>query len=327
MKLIVPDYYNDFCCIADRCKHSCCIGWEIDIDNETLERYRNIGGDFGVRLQDGIETDICGAHFRLGAQERCPFLNREGLCDIILTLGEAYLSQICTDHPRFCSFYSDRTEIGLGLCCEEATRIILFKETETKFSVLDDDGEEEIPTEEEKAFFAQRERLFTLAQDRRKTISERMNDLQREIGLVFPNRSFAEWVDIFLSLECMDDAWKTLLLESRKKSVYDVSSDIPEIIWGQLLVYFLYRHVSDPERDIGGSVLFAILGVYMIRNLFSYLCCREKANKKEELIEICRLYSSEIEYSEENTEQLILFLEKSSQKNERKDDFRYERND
>ena len=132
-----------------------------------------------------------------------------------------------------------------------------------------------------------------------------MNDLQREIGLVFPNRSFAEWVDIFLSLECMDDAWKTLLLESRKKSVYDVSSDIPETIWGQLLVYFLYRHVSDPEKDMRAPVLFAVLCVYMIQNLFAYL----GACGKEELIELCRAYSSEIEYSEENTERLLLLLD------------------
>jgi lysine-N-methylase len=32
MKLIAPDTYPEFCCIADRCRHSCCIGWEIDVD-------------------------------------------------------------------------------------------------------------------------------------------------------------------------------------------------------------------------------------------------------------------------------------------------------
>ena len=32
MQIIVPDYYKEFSCIADHCRHSCCIGWEIDID-------------------------------------------------------------------------------------------------------------------------------------------------------------------------------------------------------------------------------------------------------------------------------------------------------
>ena len=38
MKLFAPKYYTEFSCIADRCRHSCCIGWEIDIDADTAEK-------------------------------------------------------------------------------------------------------------------------------------------------------------------------------------------------------------------------------------------------------------------------------------------------
>ena len=31
MKLYAPKYYNEFKCIADKCTHSCCVGWEIDM--------------------------------------------------------------------------------------------------------------------------------------------------------------------------------------------------------------------------------------------------------------------------------------------------------
>ena len=41
MIAITPDYYNKFKCIANRCRHSCCIGWEIDIDDSTLQKYNN----------------------------------------------------------------------------------------------------------------------------------------------------------------------------------------------------------------------------------------------------------------------------------------------
>ena len=37
MLTVYPDYYSAFRCIAGACKHSCCIGWEIDIDEESLE--------------------------------------------------------------------------------------------------------------------------------------------------------------------------------------------------------------------------------------------------------------------------------------------------
>ena len=38
-KLYAPSYYKNFTCIADKCKHSCCVGWEIAIDKTTLNKY------------------------------------------------------------------------------------------------------------------------------------------------------------------------------------------------------------------------------------------------------------------------------------------------
>lgn len=40
-----PDYYPLFRCIADRCRHNCCIGWEIDVDGDSLAAYDQIGGE------------------------------------------------------------------------------------------------------------------------------------------------------------------------------------------------------------------------------------------------------------------------------------------
>ena len=79
MKIIVPEYYPQFRCRAGACRHSCCIGWEIDIDPETHERYRKETGALGVRLRANIETNEDTACFRLDESERCPFLNESGL--------------------------------------------------------------------------------------------------------------------------------------------------------------------------------------------------------------------------------------------------------
>ena len=300
MKLIAPDYYENFTCIAGKCKHSCCIGWEIDIDEDTLERYRAVKGVFGERLKAGIEVTEGGACFRLGEGERCPFLNENGLCDIILNLGEDHLSQICTDHPRFCSFFSDRTEIGLGLCCEEAGRLILSQREKMVLSVLQDDGEEEPLNWDENELFRIREQVFALAQDREKSISERLDELLLAFGIVI-RTTFAEWIDIFLGLEIMDNAWKKLLCEVRDFKGGD-GAEKWDVVWEQLLCYFLYRHVSDAEANIGQRVFFAVLGVCMIRRIFAYICERDGEEDFASLVELCRLYSSEIEYSEENTD-------------------------
>ena len=129
MLLMAPDYYPLFRCIAGACRHSCCKDWEIDVDEDTLSAYRTVDGEIGERLRQAIYEDDDGAHFCLTREERCPFLNAEGLCDLILALGEDSLCQICADPPRFRSFWSDRTEIGLGLCCEAAVRLVLTQET------------------------------------------------------------------------------------------------------------------------------------------------------------------------------------------------------
>ena len=140
-----PDYYPLFRCIADRCRHNCCIGWEIDVDGDSLAAYDQIGGEMGERLHKCIDRSGEMPHFLLGEQERCPFLNGKNLCDLILYGGEGMLCQICTDHPRYRSFFSERTEIGVGLCCEEAARLILTKPEKTTLVVT---GEGELDEEE-----------------------------------------------------------------------------------------------------------------------------------------------------------------------------------
>ena len=127
MKIFAPDYYRDFKCSAGDCKHSCCIGWEIDIDSETADYYKSITGEFGKRLAKNIDFTEDGGVFHLCENERCPFLNEKGLCDIILNLGEESISQVCDDHPRFRNFFESRTEIGLGLCCEAVAKLVLEK--------------------------------------------------------------------------------------------------------------------------------------------------------------------------------------------------------
>ena len=44
--MIVPAYYEEFQCVADACRHNCCIGWKIDIDEETAARYQKIPGNW-----------------------------------------------------------------------------------------------------------------------------------------------------------------------------------------------------------------------------------------------------------------------------------------
>ena len=74
-----PHYYQDFVCTADKCPDTCCAGWQIFIDEESLETYSRVKGDFGIRLLNSIDWSV-GAFEQY--EKRCSFLNEKNLCDI-----------------------------------------------------------------------------------------------------------------------------------------------------------------------------------------------------------------------------------------------------
>ena len=63
----VPKGYSTFRCLGSLCQDNCCIGWEIDIDPVTLDKYRQEKGEFSPALLGGIHIAETGeASFKLG---------------------------------------------------------------------------------------------------------------------------------------------------------------------------------------------------------------------------------------------------------------------
>ena len=299
--MVYPDYYPEFSCIAGACKHSCCIGWEIDVDEEALARFSKVEGELGQRLQENISMEDV-PHFKLKEGERCPFLNGDGLCDLILELGEETLCEICEKHPRFYNWFADHTEVGLGLCCEEAGRLILSR-TEPVHLTGD------LP-EEPDGMFLLREELFGIAQDRSKPISRRAEGLLAYVGAVLPGKSTAEWADFLLHLERLDEAW-TERLERLKEPVdldgFDTYMAARQTEYEQFLVYLLYRHLSEAVDpfDLAGRTAFAVWGYELLRKLGAAVWTDAGAFSFEEQVELARLFSSELEYSDENLDLIL----------------------
>ena len=292
MCVITPDYYPNFKCIADSCKHSCCIGWEIDIDNSSLERYNNLNCDFAHTLKSNIEFSDT-PHFKLDKDERCPFLNQQGLCDIITNLGEDMLCQICSDHPRFRNFYNEYEEIGLGLCCEAAANLILSKKDKTNLN---------LPIEAlQIPIINYRQNLFIVLQDDTFSIEERVDNILYMINAQLPDCT--DWYNVFNKLEKLDSVWDDYLLRIQNGIAPSVSDTSLDYAYEQLLVYLIFRHFLDGQYDgkFKERVLFAVLIYKIIRAM-------NTSNTLQELLEIARLYSSEIEYSDENTNQILSTL-------------------
>ena len=186
MKIRKPDYYDRFQCIAGACSDSCCIGWEIDVDGERQDTYRSVKGEIGERLKQCIDWEE--GHFILqGKEERCPFLNKDNLCDLIIELGEDSLCDICREHPRYYEWYDDMIETGVGLCCEAAAKLVLESPEKADFCMCEEpnetsEGLESDDPEVIEVLIKARETAYAILQDRSQSIWKRLKIFLAYIG-------------------------------------------------------------------------------------------------------------------------------------------------
>lgn len=307
MILTFPTFYRDFKCIANRCTDSCCIGWEIDIDSATYEKYRLMPDDFqkNIAVCDGV------VHFVLTQNERCPFLQRDGLCKIILEHSEDMLCDICREHPRFYEWYGEYKDAGVGLCCEEAVRLLLESEKALEYETVetqeisDDDTPEDIC----KSVFELRKSLFSIINDRSLALSERIEKCFSEIGVkdvavpCSADEFFAECVEIAKEMSPFDELWEKYILHLEALSFQAVKKHINkalsenQIRYEKSLSYFVFRHFIKACFD-GDLLAHFKLAVIML--IFELLidCVND------DLLFNTRYLSKQVEYSEENIDAL-----------------------
>ena len=288
MTVYAPLYYQKFHCIGGRCRHSCCVGWEVGIDEDALCRMAVVTGEFGERLRRAVDFDE--GTFRLGEGDRCPMLREDGLCDLILHLGEDALPAICDEHPRYTHLLSRRTEVGLGMSCEEACRLLWESPLPSPLVPVGEDGEECAEEEEEAATLALREECFALLFGAG-TLWEKEEALLRLAGGT--SLPVEDFVARLRALERLDSAWDEVL--ARPLADPAVQEEAGE----QMLFYFLHRHLTAAlsPSDAAVAVSFAVLS----RRAVSALSAGDGKD-------VLRAYSAEVEYSEENTEAVFSAL-------------------
>lgn len=166
MLYIKPYYYDQFRCSGGTCPESCCEGWQIVIDEESLSKYERTVGPIGSRLANSIDWEE-GTFFQYAG--RCAFLNDENLCDLQCELGEDALCMTCKRYPRHVEEYEDIRELSLSLSCPAAARMMLTDTCKLTFVEVETDEEE---TEEDFDYLLftkltdAREAAYAIAQNR-----------------------------------------------------------------------------------------------------------------------------------------------------------------
>lgn len=235
MKYITPEYCKNFKCIGSECKNNCCIGWEVCIDDLTKEFYRSVNGSFGEKLKKYIS--FCGEpHFILDQTTgRCPFLNNNNLCDIIIDLGEEHLCDICREHPRFYEWFEYKTEMGMGLCCEEACRLFFELENPMKFNVsIIYDHDETEPYDENffKSLNTSRKIIFNILSDNEYSLEKSLVAILM-MGEEIQNAIFDEEYDLidtinmkYKSKKYINSCFSQALKHKLDISVFDFSENL-----------------------------------------------------------------------------------------------------
>ena len=294
MKISRLSCFQDFRCLAGACPDTCCAGWEIDLDEDTLARYQALPGPLGDRVRSKIKTEDGYTFFGLEAG-RCPFLNGDGLCELILAQGEEALSVTCREHPRFIEEYGELQEVCLSISCPEAARLLL----EEPLSLVTE--ENDAPWEEDwdldESYLAEllvfRQKLFAELSTPQ-SLAERVSRILAAADAQLDLPSFLNTMKQmeFTAPRLLD------LLERCSPEPADTLLDNSPVYGGKLLAYFLYRYVLRAvwDGDLLGKVRFAVHSTAAILALAAGPLKQEAHPIRAAAI----LYSREAEHSDEN---------------------------
>jgi lysine-N-methylase len=226
-------------------------------------------------------------HFQLSADDRCPHLDERGLCKIILNEGEHALCRICREHPRFYNF-TTVAEVGLGLSCPEAARIVL---SSPDFAIFEEIGQAD--AEPDCIAFdgrAEREKVYAILQNDYPTA---LTALYGDYGI--DRGEDALWLNRIDSLEYLNADHKSLFM-NYSSALRPQGAD--EFL-RRFLAYLVFRHCTEAEdpEDFRLRLSFCLF----CERLLASLIRSEKAASLREIATLASILSEEIEYSDENT--------------------------
>lgn len=168
----MPDYFREFKCVAGECPDSCCDGWKIKIDEKTAEKYRKHDGVLANRIKKYFTDE----NYFILDESRCPFLNKENMCDIYIKMGKDALSNVCSFYPRRIQVLGNVMYAGMNLSCPEIVRLIFERKNGIKYIKYDDGKEtgEKIDTDSELLLVEIEEIFHDIINDRRFSWKKRM---------------------------------------------------------------------------------------------------------------------------------------------------------
>ncbi len=317
IKAFVPTYFDKFRCIGGLCPDTCCIGWEVDIDAQTAEKYSLINGKLGDKIRKHLIRDEDGCNiFALCDGDRCPFLNECNLCEIQLDSGEDALSKTCTLFPRFFDDFGKFREMGLGFGCPEAARIILEDNQPSALIEYEDCADEEYDTDEDflRVLLELRCEMLAVLENRELCFREKVNSvlglaagLQKEIdGEAFfdepQNRDFDFCISILKDMEYISPERQAFVDKLKSIQMNENIFELYHSDFEKLMKYYIFRYLLKAvyDYDVLTKVKYGVFACIVTGRIYNYA----ESPDFETRVKIMYSYSKEVEYSDVNMDLL-----------------------
>lgn len=338
---IYPSFYREFRCAASACPDSCCVGWEVVVDEEAAAYYASLSGPLADALRRAMTVDSDGDRVIGMENGHCPFWTAEHLCRVELELGHNAPCATCRKFPRLTQDYDVFTEYGLTLACPEAARLILTQpgpwpqQTEgvpgspenvefdwefllelssARQVLLELLWRQDLGSREALGLCLKLSERFQSAFDGQPLADWNEEDARKAFR-TRPQSSFQPLLKLHRGMEILTAQWQTLLDEALKFELrptdwaaLDALPETPEL--RNLGTYYLYRYwfqtVSDYDCRLKLQKLAAAWAVTR------YLQCVRLAKtgtlSLADRLRLHQLYSKEVEHDAENENALELAL-------------------
>lgn len=269
MKVIKPIFYKDFKCIAGDCPDSCCQGWEVDADEESLDFYASLDSSLEIkqRIDSVLSLDeFDNRIFTLSKNKRCPFLNQHNLCDMHIAIGGEHTPFTCRTFPRFIYDFGSIREIGISFSCPVASDIMynadLFdfeQEITDELPSLND-----IDAQTYFTLLKSRNAAYDIAKNKKMTIAQRLLalldfalDIQNDIAPYDDGGKDIEFLDVFKNPELINPEWAEKVNAPIFKNISNTQAN------ENIMMYFLFKYFMQAvyDLDVLSKVKMAVVGV------------------------------------------------------------------